>query len=175
VQQILFLTPEVSHQLEGSLAYFRAVGAEAEANLRKLGPPGGHQAVAAGNSVGVQPPAVLSGEAGSSAHAGRFPAPPMIRLMAERSKAISFEWRLRGTVEAKRRTWMSPGVDPVDFQCNIPGVNFLSDLFDRLGDSECARSCLMYLCTKHLQSLGIKPEEWMIPKVMCKRGDGSWG
>jgi hypothetical protein len=63
---------------------------------------------------------------------------------------------------------MSPGIDPVDFQCNIPGVNFPSGLFDRRGDSECAQSWLMYLRTKHLQSLGIKPEVWMIPKV-CHR------
>jgi hypothetical protein len=125
--------------------------------LKNLGLSGVHHADAVGNSAGVRPP-----------------APSMIRLMAERPEAVSSEWRLRGMVEAERRTWMSPGVDPVDFRCNIPGVNFSSDLFDRPGDSEWARSVLVYLRTKHLQSLGIDPEEWMIPKVMCGRGDGSW-
>jgi hypothetical protein len=103
------------------------------------------------------------------------PPPPVARSTAEHPEAISLEWKLRTMVEMERRSWMLPGVDPVDFWCNIPGVNFASDLFDRSGDSEWARSVLAYLRTKHLQSLGIEPEEWMVLKVMCRRGDGSWG
>ncbi|OEL32584.1 hypothetical protein BAE44_0006397 [Dichanthelium oligosanthes] len=77
------------------------------------------------------------------------PPPPLARSMAERPEAVSFEWKLRAMVEMERRAWMS-------------------------GDSEWARSVLRYLRTKHLQSLGIEPKEWMILKVMFRRGDWSW-
>jgi hypothetical protein len=132
-------------------------------------------------NAGEQPPADPLGAIGLGALDGLLPflpllpTPSSVGLTAEHSGEISFEWRLRAMVQAERSTWMVRGVDPVDYWCNIPGVNFASDLFDRQGDSEGTRSVLAYLRTRHLQSIGIKPEAWMIPKVMCKRGDGSWG
>jgi hypothetical protein len=102
------------------------------------------------------------------------PPPPVPRSTAEMPEASSYEWKLRAMVEMERRTRMARDVDPVHFFCNVPGVNLASDLYDCQGDSEWTQGVLAYLRTKYLLSIGIKPEAWMIPRVMYKRVDGSW-
>jgi hypothetical protein len=82
-----------------------------------------------------------------------------------------FALRLCELIGAERRAKGSLGAPPVDPQCNIPGVEFPPELFDRPGDSDFARMGLRYLRTRYLLDFGIDPREWMIPKVMCRAGD----
>jgi hypothetical protein len=144
--------------IEGSLSYFRAVGAAAEAGLQDLRLQGILLVGAEGSDAGAKPLASFLDGAWSSSAAG----------------TAGFVLRLCELIGAERRARASLGAPPVDFQCNIPGVDLPPELFDWPGDSEFARMGLRYLRTWYLLDSGIDPREWMIPKVMCRAGDASF-
>ncbi|OEL27528.1 hypothetical protein BAE44_0011453 [Dichanthelium oligosanthes] len=55
---------------------------------------------------------------------------------------MAFIRGLRSKIDADRRARAPGGIQPVEYECNIPFVHFPSDYFDCLGDSEFVRSWL---------------------------------
>jgi hypothetical protein len=130
---------------------------------------------AKGNVVGVQFLAKFLDPIEGSTSERLLPTPFSMTLLVWHPKAVAYAQVLRDRLDAEDRAKLLRGVRLTDSRCNIPGVDFSPECFDEPGDSEFTRKGLMYLRTRHLQDLRVKPEEWMIPKVICKKGKGSSG
>jgi hypothetical protein len=82
---------------------------------------------------------------------------------------------LRAGIEADRQARASQGIHSIETQCNIPGLQFPSDLWDQPGDGEFTKAEKKQKRTQYLEDLGIEPEAWMFPRVTVRRGNNSFG